>query len=149
MFRLALPVALCLGTPSLAQTTCPMTGDQSNCSRILACIGSDRWFEGRGIGRGNGTLAGTMSDGTTCTGTWTARNWFGAGQADVICDDGMSVTVLYTYQDEWTGTAVGGGEANTGDWVQAWSGNNVLDYLEAETGRIKSLPCSFGDIPVS
>ena len=150
MFRRALPAALVLAQPVFAQDLCPMTGDSGNCVRILACVGDQgRWFQGRAFGRGQGAVAGVMSDGATCVGTWTSRNWMGAGQADVACDDGMEVTVLYTYQDEYTGTARGGGQANSGEWVQVWSGLNLLDYLHAQTGQVLTLPCDFGNIPMS
>lgn len=122
---------------SLAQADelCPTRADRANCVRVLACIGEDGvWFHGRAFGRGEGTMIGQRSDGTACRGNWVSRNWLGTGQADVTCDDGWAVTVLYTYQEEQSGTAVGQGRSTDGRMVQAWSGLHVLDYLNRETG---------------
>lgn len=136
----------------LSARTCPTTDDQNNCVRILACIGQQgNWFNGRAYGRGKGALLGVTSDGAQCTGVWTSRNAVGLGQAMVQCDDGMRVTVLYTYQDEYTGTAIGRGVSNRGEIVRAWSGLNVLDYLrdpESASPEV-SLPCGPVDIPIS
>ena len=39
---------------------CPMTADDSNCVRVVACIGDEGvWFNGRAFGRGEGTFSGT------------------------------------------------------------------------------------------
>lgn len=153
MFRLVLPAAICLASPIYAQsnTACAMTTDDDNCNRVVACIGTQgRWFNGRAFGRGDGTFSGTISDGTTCTGTWMSRNSFGLGQAQVTCDDGMTGTVLYTYQDSFTGTAIGQGLTSDGQSIRIWSGNNVLAYLRGDTGnRVAMLPCDAGAIPIS
>lgn len=142
-----LPVA-----PAVAEgTLCPIADDQENCVRILACLGDEgRWFHGRAFGRGEGTLAGTTDDGVACTGTWTSRNVVGLGQADVTCDDGASIRVIYYYQDEWTGTATGRGLSSTGEAVQSWSGEHVLDYFRdgSPTGEAR-LRCGEYDIPLS
>ena len=91
-------------------THCPMTGDDANCVRVVACIGDEGvWFNGRAFGRGEGTFSGTTSTGLMCEGTWMSRNAFGLGQADVMCEYGRKGRVFYTYQDEYTGTAVGAG----------------------------------------
>ncbi|WP_305249204.1 hypothetical protein [Pseudotabrizicola sp.] len=99
MFLRLLPPLLVAATPVFAEVDlCPMTDDGANCVRILACIGEQgRWFHGRAFGRGEGTLAGVVNDGATCAGDWTSRNAFGTGQANVVCDDGMSATVIYFY----------------------------------------------------
>lgn len=151
-----LPALLCLAAwplaaPASEPTECRLTDDRTSCTRVLACIGDQgRWFNGRAMGRGEGTLAGTISDGTICAGTWTERNIFGAGQADVACDDGMTVTVIYFYQEPYTGTAIGRGIASTGVGVKSWSGLHVLDYLKQETGLPHAtLPCGAFDIPIS
>lgn len=145
-------VLICLWLAPFArgqELVCPMTDDQSNCVRILACIGDKGlWFNGRALGRGTGTLAGLVNNGAVCEGTWTSRNVLGLGQADVSCDDGMQVTVYYTYQEEYTGTAIGRGRNNRGEWVKAWSGLHVLEYLERETGEV-ALPCGEASIPIS
>ena len=84
-------------------THCPMTADDSNCVRVVACIGDEGvWFNGRAFGRGEGTFSGTTSTGLMCEGTWMSRNAVGLGQADVMCKDGRKGRVFYTYQDEYT-----------------------------------------------
>ncbi len=155
MLRKSLVILICLSAgPALAQdeSLCPMTDDQNNCVRILACIGTDGdWFHGRAFGRGAGHLVGKISDGRRCTGSWVSHNALGLGQADVRCDGGMSVTVLYTYQDEYTGTAIGRGISSEGEMIKAWSGLHVLDYLrnpDDATAQI-NLPCGAVQIPIS
>lgn len=149
------PVILaCVLAPMAARaegSLCPMTADQTNCVRILACYGeAGRWFHGRAFGRGEGTLAGVMDDGVSCTGTWTSRNIVGLGQADVTCDDGATIRVIYYYQDEWTGTATGRGLSSTGARVASWSGEHVLEYFRngSPTGEAR-LRCGEYDIPLS
>ena len=153
MFRLVLPVAIALGTSAAAQsdTACRLTDDSDNCNRVVACVGDQgRWFNGRAFGRGEGTFAGTINDGVTCDGTWMSRNWLGLGQADVTCSDGMSGRVYYTYQDPYTGTAIGKGRTTDGTVLQMWSGLNVLAYLRGDSGEpVANLPCPNGDIPMS
>lgn len=155
MIRATVPAVLLFlaatSTGAQPATSCDLRADSSSCTRVLACIGDDgRWFNGRSFGRGQGTVAGTFDDGVACTGTWVSRNAIGLGQADVTCEDGMSVTVLYTYQDEFSGTALGSGVASNGERIRVWSGNNVLAYLRAETGtRIATLPCGGDGIPLS
>ncbi len=153
MFRVLLPVAiLCASTVNAqSNTSCSMTDDAENCNRVVACVGSDGlWFNGRAFGRGEGTFAGKLSDGTLCDGTWMSRNLLGLGQADVTCEDGRSGRVFYTYQDSYTGTAIGNGLMNTGESIKIWSGNNVLAYLRGDTGeRIAMLPCNGAAIPIS
>ena len=130
---------------------CPLSDAQDNCVRILACVGQDgHYFHGRAFGRGTGTLAGVISNGATCTGNWKSRNALGFGQADVSCDDGMKVRVIYTYQEEYTGTAIGRGIANDGTFVKAWSGLHVFEYLQKETGLPNGvLLCGSQSIPIS
>ncbi|KJZ19559.1 hypothetical protein [Loktanella sp. S4079] len=153
MFRLILPVAICIAQSANAQsgTQCALTEDNENCNRVVACVGTDGlWFNGRAFGRGTGTFAGSMSNGVSCDGTWVSRNAFGLGEADVSCDDGMTGKVLYTYQDPYTGTAVGRGLTSDGRPIQIWSGNNVLRYLREDTGKpVAMLPCAAGAIPMS
>ena len=129
-------------------THCPMTADDANCVRVVACIGDEGvWFNGRAFGRGEGTFSGTTSTGLMCEGTWMSRNAFGLGQADVMCEDGRKGRVFYTYQDEYTGTAVGQGAMHSGEKIKIWSGTNVLEYLRGDTGeRIAYLPCDGGSI---
>ena len=134
-----------------SQTSCSMTNDQENCNRVVACVGSEGlWFNGRAFGRGEGTFAGTLSDGTLCSGTWMSRNLLGLGQADVSCEGGREGRLFYTYQDSYTGPAIGQGLMNTGEAVKIWSGNNVLAYLRGDTGeRIAILPCGDGVLLIS
>lgn len=153
MFRALLPVAILFATEVSAQsrTSCNMTSDDTNCNRIVACIGSEgEWFNGRAFGRGEGTFSGATSGGVPCAGNWMSRNAIGVGQADVFCDDGRTGRVYFTYQDSYTGTALGQGAMTSGQGVRMWSGNNVLAYLRGDTGeRIAMLPCDGGDIPIS
>src|SRR6056300_517622 len=110
-------------------THCPMTADDANCVRVVACIGDEGvWFNGRAFGRGEGTFSGTTSMG-------------------LMCEDGRKGRVFYTYQDEYTGTAVGQGAMHSGAKIKIWSGTNVLEYLRGDTGeRIAYLPCDGGSI---
>lgn len=139
--------------PAIADqtTSCKETDGYDNCNRIVACIGKEgRWFKGQALGRGQGTLAGQINDGTVCMGAWISRNKLGLGQADVVCEDGMDVTVIYTYQHEQSGTAVGRGLANTGEYVKAWSGRHVIEYLNEENGTVEPvLMCGKSEIPIS
>lgn len=143
--------AVAQSKPNAELPFCPLTEGQDSCTRILACIGTDGdWFNGRAFGRGTGTLAGRLASGAICTGEWKNRNVFGFGQADVICDDGMGVRVIYTQQDGYTGTAIGRGLSNTGKLVKGWSGLHVLEYLSRETGLPDGvLLCGEVEIPIS
>jgi len=130
---------------------CVMTDDQTDCVRVIACIGDQgRWFQGRSFGRGAGTLTGRINDGVTCNGTWTSSNAFGMGQADVVCSDDMTVTVIYFYQDSYTGTAIGRGNASDGTLVESWSGEHVLDYFRDGSPDAEAvLKCGDYGIPMS
>jgi hypothetical protein len=129
-------------------THCPMTANDANCVRVVACIGNEgAWFNGRAFGRGEGTFSGTTSTDLMCERTWMSCNAFGLGQADVMCEDGSKGRVFYTYQDEYTGTAVGQGAMHSGEKIKIWSGTNVLEYLRGDTGEhIAYLPCDGGAI---
>ena len=71
-----------------------------------------------------------------------SRNAFGLGQADVMCEDGCKGRVFYTYQDDYTGPAVGQGAMHSGEKIKIWSGTNVLEYLRGDIAeRIACLPC--------
>ena len=126
-----------------SETACPMTGDDSNCVRVVACIGDQGvWFNGLAFGRGEGTFSETTSTGLMCGGTWMSRNAFGLGLGDITCENGQKGRVFYTYQDESTGTAVGQGAMYSGERIKIWSGTNVLEYLRGDTGElIAYLPC--------
>lgn len=146
-----LPFLVCPAFAQEDQGLCEMTDDQANCNRIIACIGTEgRWFHGRAFGRGEGTLSGVISDGVACKGDWVSRNRFGFGQADVSCSDGMTVTVIYYYQDEYTGTALGKGLSSTGEAVESWSGGHVLSYFRKDGPTDDaSLRCGSHDILLS
>ncbi len=131
---------------------CELTGNQSSCSRVVACIGVEGvWFNGRAFGRGEGGLDGMLSTGAQCKGRWVQQNLVGLGQADVTCDDGMTTTVLYTYQDAYTGTTIGHGRTNRGELVEVWSGQNVLAYFQNEDPEnpVITLHCGLTSIPLS
>ena len=138
-----------ISAQSELQAPCAMTEGADNCARILACIGDGgTWFAGRAIGRGAGKLVGVMSNGATCTGHWTERNWFGAGQADVACSNGETGRVYFTYQDRWTGTATGNGKMSGGARLESWSGNRVPEFMTQTTGK-PALPCGETAVPIS
>lgn len=131
---------------------CEITNGQESCSRVVACIGVEgTWFNGRAFGRGEGVLDGQLSTGAHCTGRWVQQNPVGLGQADVSCDDGMTTTVLYTYQDAYTGTAIGHGRTNRDELVEVWSGQNVLAFFQTEDpdNPVISMHCGLTLIPLS
>ena len=144
-------IACLAATAAPAVDLCPVKEDNTNCSRILACFGDDgTWFHGRSIGRGTGVVGGVLSDGTICRGTWVSENSFGLGQADVECDDGVTVTVIFTVQDGLTGTVTGYGQTSDGRKVTALSGLHVLDYFSKETGLPNGVfRCGQTEIPIS
>ncbi len=128
-----------------------MTEDETSCTRSFACFGDQgRWFAGRGIGRGTGVLDGMTSDGVTYEGVWTNSNAMGFGQADFDCADGTSGTVFYYLQDGYTGTATGAGKTKTGEQVEAWTGEHVLEFLaDPKLGGKAVLRCGAHDILLS
>jgi hypothetical protein len=156
---IAASAQLAAPTPPVAQDTihqagaCDTTNGQLDCARVIACIGVDgKWFNGRAMfGRGEGALEGQLSTGAACKGHWVARNFLGLGQADVKCNDGMTVTILYTVQDTYTGTAIGYGSSNRGEPIKAWSGQNVLAYFQNENpdNPVITLHCGLTSIPLS
>ncbi|MFB2593418.1 hypothetical protein ACEYYB_01080 [Paracoccus sp. p4-l81] len=114
MFRALLPVfALTFASAAMAGG-CATTDGTDNCVRVLGCIGDQgRWFDGTAIGRGHGTLTATTSDGITCTGSFDQQTGlYGTAEAD--CADGTRMTVMFLYQDSYTGTALGHGQTDTG-----------------------------------
>lgn len=165
MFRILLPAALTLlAQPVAAQTlTLPAPGDpqpdqtcenipysQQNCVRVLACIGdAGLYFDGNARGWNAGQVEGRSSDSSACTGTWSADGPLGMGIAQLSCDNGLSVDVLYTQQDNETGTVIGTGRDSLGRLVQVWSGKNVLEFLTPRGSVSASLPCAAEPIPIS
>jgi len=133
--------------------SCDTTNDQASCTPVVACIGVEgTWFNGRAFfGRGEGVLDGQISTGAHCKGRWVEQNLFGLGQADLECDDGMTITLLYTVLDSYTGTAIGHGRTNRGELVEAWSGQNVLAFIQNEDPEnpVITLHCGVTSIPLS
>ena len=127
---------------SLDPQDCRNTRNGANCTLILACIGNDGlWFQGHAVGWGEqGTLGGVISDGTSCTGTWTSNTWFGGGESRLQCDDGTSARVYYLSQDPVTGTVFGQGIDSNERRIKVWTGENVVEFLSQ--GRdAAELPC--------
>jgi hypothetical protein len=123
---------------------------QDNCVRVLACIGVDgTWFDGEAWGWDIGTVLGATSDEVGCIGTWRSGGFLGTGTAQMQCDNGMSVNVLYYTQDNDSGTVIGRGSDSLGRAIIAWTGQNVLDYLTPEGRPSASLPCGPTPIPIS
>lgn len=158
MFLRLLPaLAVCLATnfasavQAETKLPCEVTPDNTSCSRIFACLGDQgRWFQGRAIGRGHGAFDGTTDDGVACHGVWTNQNDQGAGQADLTCDDGLTGTVTYTLQDGYTGTGIGSGTTNTGEIIDAWTGEHVLEFFRRNSPSAEALlHCGTQSIPIS
>ncbi|RYH03970.1 hypothetical protein EU805_00945 [Salipiger sp. IMCC34102] len=145
MFRRLLPVAfgVCAG-PIAAQDACEnIPYDTANCVRTLACVGDDGlYFDGKARGWDRGTVAGRLSDGIACDGTWDSSRGDGIGTARLACTDGTELGVTYRTIDNETGTVIGDGADSTGRDIRAWSGAQVLRFLTPEGGVSAELPCS-------
>lgn len=137
--------------PQVQAADCTNIPDsQDNCVRVLACIGDEGlWFDGQSRGWNQGTVAGAISDGHTCTGTWNSDGPFGAGVGQMTCSDGAEVGVLYTTQDGRTGTVIGQGSDTLGRNIRVWSGLNVLEFLTANGAVGAELPCGTEPIQIS
>lgn len=116
-------------------------GSQSSCTHAVACIGGDTLFVGGTIGWDAGILTGGLSTGADCTGIW--DNAINA--VNFTCDDGQTGIVRYTRVDDPTGTAIGVGETLAGRPIEAWSGRNIRDFIERETGRV-TLQCGIQEL---
>ncbi|MEM7488705.1 MAG: hypothetical protein AAF390_06225 [Pseudomonadota bacterium] len=124
--------------------------DRANCVRVLACIGEDGlWFDGEARGWDTGTVAGRISDGTTCEGTWDLDGPGGAGQARLACEGGLEIGVIYTQQHNETGTVMGSGVDSLNRPVRVWSGLHVLRFLTPEGQVRAALQCGDAPIPIS
>jgi hypothetical protein len=143
MFARLLPAAL-FALPVAAQD-CVTTGEADSCIRVLACVGDGLWFDGRAIGWSGGTIAGRLSDGSLCTGSWRYTGGI-TSETFVSCDNGMEAAVLAIAQDLATGTTISEGRTTAGTRVTAWSGKYVTDFLGA--GGRPELPCTNAPIPV-
>lgn len=116
-------------------------GRDDSCAHVVACIGGDTLFVGGGVGWNSGTVRGELYIGKQCTGTWDNAT----GKATVDCGDGLEGAVQYTLIDGETGTAVGAGAMLDGRPIEVWSGANVAQYIERETGRA-TLQCGVGEV---
>lgn len=133
-------IAFWLAFPATAQEipACELrAGHSDSCAPLVACMpGEGVYFIGRAIGWNTGALGGYTSTNVACRGTWTTRNALGLGQARFECDDGLSGTVFFYSQDSLTGTAAGSGLTNHLSRVRGWSGHNIEQFLDAETGHL-------------
>ena len=125
-------------------------GSSAYCAPLVGCFERDgRHFVGRAIGRNAGTLAGVLSTGALCTGTWVSRIVIGVGQADLRCDDGTAARIWFTYQDGLTGTATGRGLTIRGAPVRARSGRNIRAFLGSGGCAVDpGLFCGDAEIPI-
>ena len=120
----------------------------SNCVRVLACVGDGGvYFDGEARGWDTGSVTGYLSNGPTCTGTWTSNGLGGTGLSSLTCDGGIRVDVIYFNQDNETGTVIGSGRDSLGRNLRVWTGENVLAYLSSSGAP--ALPCAAGAIPIS
>ncbi|ABD54599.1 hypothetical protein [Jannaschia sp. CCS1] len=116
-------------------------GSQASCTHAVACIGGDTLFVGGTVGWDEGVLTGDLSNGASCTGIWNNANQL----VNFTCDDGQTGIVRYTLFDGSTGTAIGAGETIAGRPIEAWSGQNIVDFVERETGRV-TLQCGVEEL---
>ncbi len=153
MIRLILPVTICITLPwgANADTTCEnIPYSAENCVRTVACVGDQGlYFDGQARGWNEGAVTGQISDGVTCEGTWTSDGPMGAGIAEMTCEDGTDIRVLYHTQDNETGALIGRGTDTRGRNIQVWSGTNVLAFLTKDGAVGPALPCTSGPIPMS
>ena len=119
-------------------------GSPTSCAHVIACIGGEELFVGGAVGWEEGTLYGALSTGAQCTGSWNNAD----AAAEFTCDDNQRGTVRYHLVDGLTGTAVGSGLTRAGRDIQAWSGNQVAQYIFNETGEVV-LQCGMNIVPVS
>lgn len=119
-------------------------GSQGSCTHVVACIGGDTVFVGGSTGWDAGTLAGELSSGAACTGSWDNAT----GRAQFSCDNEEAGEVIYTTIDDATGTGIGSGVTVSGRAIEAWSGRNIADFIERETGRV-TLQCGVEDVLLS
>ena len=129
---------------------CDMTQDQDNCARALACIGRDGlWFDGQVRGWGSGVMAGQLSNGVVCGGSWAYGGLFNTARAQISCQDGLTASMIFYAQDSLTGTGIARGLDTRGRSVKAWTGENVLQFLTPEGAAGPELPCTDEPIPTS
>ncbi len=150
-------LAAILSTPQFAAASpvvdpgCQLRpGEPDNCVPVVGCIGDEgRYFVGEAVGWDAGTLAAETDDGLICSGRWQARTAIGAGQANFQCGDQLNGLVLFTYQDHVTGTTTGRGATNEGQGLRVWSGHNIRQYVEQQSGSVDAqLMCGSSLIPL-
>ncbi len=127
-------------------------GQENSCTPLVACVGETGvYFTGRAFGWGeSGTLSGTTNAGYKCKGTWMHRNFFGAGQANLTCSNGLQAVVFYTSVDPETGTVVGHGYTNDRQKISAWSGHKIRQFIVNSAGDVDAkLMCGLVEIPLS
>ena len=151
MFRILLPAALmACATTAAGQACSDRPGHPNFCVRVLACLGEDgTYFDGTARGWNRGDSFGTLSTGETCTGWWSADGPLGFGIAGLACDGGLTADVLYTRQDNATGTVIGTGTDSLGRQITVWSGQNVLEFLTPDGEVSAALPCGDIEVPIS
>jgi len=123
--------------PALDLPDCPLIpGSPDSCSPIVACMpGEGTYLVGRAVGWDEGTLSGVTNTGTSCIGTWRVTG-LGVGLARFACDDGMEGRLVYYYQDGETGTTHGRGLVSGFGQLEAWSGHNIDQFLDASGRRV-------------
>ncbi len=108
--------------PLTLTSPCNGTSADRYCAPMVGCIaGSDTVFLGRANGYFKGQIAGKLSTGSTCFGTWGANAAQSGGSGHAACDDAIEFTVrFHSYnRDKWV--VVGKGETKTNQTVFAIS----------------------------
>lgn len=108
--------------PLTLASSCNGTSDDRHCAPIVGCIaGSDIVFTGRANGYFKGQIAGKLSTGSTCFGTWAANATQSGGSGHAACDDTTEFTVrFHSYnRDKWV--LVGKGETKVNQTIYAIS----------------------------
>lgn len=176
MFRFVLLVALCLFAPigpvsanEDASTIVPQDMEKQEqtenlqdklppckntpekgqpCVRVLACIGNEGvYFDGQARGEGVGIILGRTNRGQQCSGHWGAHKQLGAGRARLKCGDGSQFHLNFAARDGATGTTISAGKDSHGRMIRAWSGANVLHFLD-QGDDMPSLKCGKLMVPL-
>lgn len=128
-------VLLAHAAPAMDLPDCQLIpGSPDSCSPIVACMpGEGTYLVGRAIGWDEGTLSGVTNTGVSCIGTWRVTG-LAVGLARFACDDGLEGRLVYYSQDGETGTTHGRGLISGFGQIEAWSGHNINQFLDA-TGR--------------